>query len=83
MRNCENLKQLKNVIISVVITSGTLSPMELYPTLLGFKPLVTESYQMSLTRDCFLPLVIEPPTEQIPHLTSQQQTNDLFLLDHY
>ncbi|TPX62989.1 hypothetical protein PhCBS80983_g00156 [Powellomyces hirtus] len=26
---------------SVIITSGTLSPMELYPTLLGFSPVVT------------------------------------------
>jgi DNA excision repair protein ERCC-2 len=43
---------------SVVITSGTLSPMDLYPTLLGFQPVVTESYQMSLTRNCFLPLVL-------------------------
>ena len=33
--------------------------MELYPTLLGFKPVVTESYQMSLTRNCFLPMVRE------------------------
>jgi len=42
---------------SVVITSGTLSPMELYPTLLGFQPAVAESYAMSLTRECFKPLV--------------------------
>jgi Rad3-related DNA helicase len=31
---------------SVIITSGTLSPMDLYPTLLGFRPAVMESYQM-------------------------------------
>ncbi|KAJ3417617.1 hypothetical protein HDV05_000074 [Chytridiales sp. JEL 0842] len=35
---------------SVIITSGTLSPMELYPTLLGFRPAVMESYQMIITR---------------------------------
>jgi DNA excision repair protein ERCC-2 len=28
---------------TVIITSGTLSPMELYPTLLGFRPVVVES----------------------------------------
>lgn len=42
---------------SVIITSGTLSPLELYPTLLGFEPKVVNSYQMTLLRTCFLPLV--------------------------
>lgn len=42
---------------SVIITSGTLSPLDLYPSLLGFEPSVVNSYQMTLTRTCFLPLV--------------------------
>lgn len=45
---------------SVVITSGTLSPLDMYPRMLGFEATVLESYVMTLTRDCFLPLVRPP-----------------------
>lgn len=43
---------------SVVITSGTLSPIELYPRLLNFNPVVSRSFKMSLTRDCICPMVL-------------------------
>ena len=42
---------------SVVITSGTISPMDMYPKMLDFQPVVMESYPMTLARNCFLPLV--------------------------
>jgi DNA excision repair protein ERCC-2 len=42
---------------SVVITSGTISPLDMYPKMLQFTPVVQESYQMTLTRNSFLPLV--------------------------
>jgi len=42
---------------SVIITSGTLSPLDMYPKMLRFDATVLESYVMTLTRDCFLPLV--------------------------
>src|ERR1700761_8444137 len=42
---------------SVVITSGTLSPLDMYPKMLQFHPVVQETYMMTLTRNCFLPLV--------------------------
>ena len=40
------MKPIFDRFSSVIITSGTLSPMDLYPTLLGFRPIVMESYQM-------------------------------------
>lgn len=43
---------------SVVITSGTLSPIDLYPRLLNFNPVVSRSLTMSLTRDCICPMVL-------------------------
>lgn len=43
---------------SVIITSGTLSPIELYPRLLMFNPVITRSFSMSLTRDCICPMVL-------------------------
>jgi Rad3-related DNA helicase len=42
---------------SVVITSGTISPLDMYPKMLQFTPVVQETYAMSLTRNTFLPLV--------------------------
>jgi DNA excision repair protein ERCC-2 len=42
---------------SVVITSGTLSPLDMYPKMLQFTPVVQESYPMTLARNAFLPLV--------------------------
>ena len=35
---------------SDIITSGTLSPIELYPRILGFQPVVLQSLKMTLTR---------------------------------
>ena len=48
-----------------MITSGTLSPLEMYPALLGFEPVVTHSYQMSLARQCFLPIVVTRGSDQV------------------
>jgi hypothetical protein len=42
---------------TVVITSGTISPLDMYPKMLQFTPVHEESYQMTLTRNAFLPLV--------------------------
>lgn len=45
---------------SVVITSGTISPLDMYPKILQFQPVVQESYPMTLTRNAFLPMVSVP-----------------------
>lgn len=44
---------------SVVITSGTLSPMDMYPKILDFNPVVMSSFTMTLARPCLLPMVIK------------------------
>ncbi|MFS8027643.1 putative DNA helicase [Helianthus anomalus] len=43
---------------SVVITSGTLSPIDLYPRRLNFNLVVSRSFTMSLTRHCICPMVL-------------------------
>lgn len=42
---------------SVVITSGTLSPMDMYPKILDFQPVLMTSFTMTLARPCLLPMV--------------------------
>ena len=42
---------------TVVITSGTLSPMDMYPKILNFHPVIMSSFTMTLARPCLLPMV--------------------------
>ena len=42
---------------SVIITSGTLSPLDMYPKMLDFVPASVQSYPMTLSRNCFCPMV--------------------------
>ena len=42
---------------SVIITSGTLSPLDMYPKILDFVPASVQSYPMTLARNCFCPMV--------------------------
>ena len=47
-----------NAFQSVIITSGTLSPIEMYPKILKFRPSVMASLTMSLARECIAPLIV-------------------------
>jgi DNA excision repair protein ERCC-2 len=49
---------------SVIITSGTISPLEMYPKMLNFSTVLQESYPMSLARRSFLPLIISKGSDQ-------------------
>lgn len=42
---------------SVIITSGTLSPLDMYPKILNFHPVIMSSFTMTLARPCLLPMV--------------------------
>jgi len=61
---------------SVIITSGTISPLEMYPKMLGFEATVQESYAMTLTRNCFLPLVITRGSDQVAISSRFEVRND-------
>jgi DNA excision repair protein ERCC-2 len=49
---------------SVIITSGTISPLEMYPKILGFSAVVIESYAMTLARRSFLPMIVTRGSDQ-------------------
>ncbi len=68
---------------SVIITSGTLSPMNLYPRLLQFEPAVMESFNMSTFRPCIHPLVISRGSDQLPVSTRFQDRGDLGVVRNY
>jgi len=58
------LKPVVDRFRSVVLTSGTLSPLDLYPKLLNFAPVVRASLPMSTFRPCILPLVVSKGDDQ-------------------
>ncbi|KAI8647509.1 hypothetical protein BD408DRAFT_408059 [Parasitella parasitica] len=61
---------------TVVITSGTLSPLEMYPKMLNFQAVVQESYSMTLSRNCFLPMVITRGSDQVAISSKFEVRND-------
>ncbi|KLO18845.1 DNA repair helicase [Schizopora paradoxa] len=61
---------------SVVITSGTISPLDMYPKMLQFTPVIQESYAMTLTRNSFLPLVITRGSDQVAVSSRFEVRND-------
>ncbi|KAK9086714.1 hypothetical protein Syun_029108 [Stephania yunnanensis] len=68
---------------SVVITSGTLSPIDLYPRLLNFKPVISRSFTMSLTRDCICPMVLTRGSDQLPVSTKFDMRSDPGVVRNY
>ena len=61
---------------SVVITSGTLSPLDLYPRILGFAPVVARALPMTLPRECMLPCVLARGADQSPISTKFDMRGD-------
>ncbi len=68
---------------SVIIMSGTLSPLDMYPKMLDFRPAVAESLTMSLSRAVVLPLVVSKGNDQNPITTSFTAREDGSIASNY
>ncbi|KFM24481.1 DNA repair helicase UVH6 [Auxenochlorella protothecoides] len=68
---------------SVVITSGTLSPIDLYPRILDFKPVCLASLAMTLTRQCLCPVVLTRGGDQLPVSTKFDMRDDPAVTRNY
>jgi DNA excision repair protein ERCC-2 len=68
---------------TVVLTSGTLSPLDKYSKLLQFSPTVSRSLPMSLTRECICPLVLTRGSDQVAVSTKYQMRNDPAVVRNY
>eukprot|EP00927_Polykrikos_kofoidii_P051222 TRINITY_DN45008_c0_g1_i1.p1 TRINITY_DN45008_c0_g1~~TRINITY_DN45008_c0_g1_i1.p1 ORF type:complete len:854 (-),score=118.09 TRINITY_DN45008_c0_g1_i1:124-2685(-) len=52
---------------SVILTSGTLSPLEMYPKILGMNNVVvSESFSITMERKCLCPLIVTHGPDQVP-----------------
>ncbi|KAI3835020.1 hypothetical protein MKX03_007313 [Papaver bracteatum] len=68
---------------SVVIASGTLDPIDLYPRPLNFSPVVTRNFTMSMTRDCICPMVLTRGSDQLPVSTKFELRSDPGVTGNY
>ena len=68
---------------SVVITSGTLSPLDVYPRVLNFHPAVQESFAMSLSRNVICPLIVTKGSDQVPITSKFDLRSDLSVIQNY
>ncbi|EEB05968.1 transcription factor TFIIH complex subunit Rad15 [Schizosaccharomyces japonicus yFS275] len=68
---------------SVIITSGTLSPLNMYPKMLQFETVMMESYGMSLARNSFLPMVITRGSDQVAISSKFEARNDPSIVRNY
>jgi DNA excision repair protein ERCC-2 len=68
---------------SVILTSGTLSPIDLYPKLLQFEPCVSEALSMSTFRPCIRPMVITRGSDQLAVSTKYEDRGDMGVIRNY
>ncbi|CAL3962528.1 unnamed protein product [Diplocarpon coronariae] len=68
---------------SVIITSGTISPLEMYPKMLGFAAVVQESYSMTLARRSFLPMIVTRGSDQVAISSGFQVRNEPSVVRNY
>jgi len=58
---------------SIVITSGTLSPLEYYAKILDIKPILVDRLGISFGRNCICPLIVSRGNDQAPIETEKQE----------
>ncbi|OII73955.1 DNA repair related protein [Cryptosporidium ubiquitum] len=68
---------------SIVLTSGTLSPLDLYPKLLGFIPVISQSLTMTLDRTCICPLIVTRGSDQTPLSSKFESRGDVSIQQNY
>lgn len=70
---------------SVIITSGTLSPLEMYPKILNFRNQLAniQSFQMTLSRNSFCPMIITRGSDQVAVSSKFEVRNDPAVVRNY
>ncbi|ODV68265.1 putative transcription initiation factor TFIIH subunit [Hyphopichia burtonii NRRL Y-1933] len=68
---------------SVIITSGTISPLDMYPKMLDFETVIQESYSMTLARRSFLPMIVTKGSDQVSISSRFEIRNDPSVVRNY
>lgn len=77
------MKPVFERFLSVIITSGTISPLDMYPKMLNFQTVVQESYTMTLARRSFLPMVVTKGSDQTSISSRFEVRNDPSVVRNY
>ncbi|KYO00319.1 putative DNA repair helicase RAD3 [Plasmodium gaboni] len=77
------MKTVINKYKSIILTSGTITPLELYPKLLNFKTVLTASFPMSYDRNCVCPLIVTKGADLIPLSSQFSLRNDISVIKNY
>ncbi|KCV67303.1 hypothetical protein H696_06275, partial [Fonticula alba] len=68
---------------SVILTSGTLTPLGMYESILGFRAVVTDSFGATLPRECFLPMVVTRGSDQLTVSTQHSKRHDRAVIANF
>ncbi|KAL1457434.1 hypothetical protein WDU94_007667 [Cyamophila willieti] len=68
---------------TVVITSGTLSPLDMYPKILNFQPVISHSFSMTLARPCLLPMIVAKGNDQVTISSKFETRDDISVIRNY
>ncbi|PSN41187.1 TFIIH basal transcription factor complex helicase XPD subunit [Blattella germanica] len=68
---------------TVVITSGTLSPLDMYPKILDFHPVIMSSFTMTLARQCLLPMIVSKGNDQVAISSRFETREDVAVVRNY
>lgn len=77
------IKPVFDRFASVILTSGTLSPLDMYPKMLAFSPVVRASLEMSITRPCICPLIVSRGSDQTQLSTKFELRDDPNVMRNY
>ena len=67
----------------MVITSGTISPLDMYPKMLNFTPIVSESLAMTLSRNCICPMIVTRGSDQVPVTSKYESRQNSNVVQNY
>ncbi|XP_041467884.1 general transcription and DNA repair factor IIH helicase subunit XPD-like [Lytechinus variegatus] len=68
---------------SVVITSGTLSPLDMYPKILDFRPVSMASFSMTLSRSSICPIIVARGNDQVTISSRFESREDVAVIRNY
>lgn len=77
------IKPIFEKFSSVIITSGTISPLDMYPRMLNFKTVMQKSYSMTLAKRSFLPMIVTKGSDQVAISSRFEIRNDPSIVRNY
>ncbi|CCK71246.1 TFIIH/NER complex ATP-dependent 5'-3' DNA helicase subunit RAD3 KNAG_0G01890 [Huiozyma naganishii CBS 8797] len=77
------IKPVFETFSSVIITSGTISPLDMYPKMLNFETVLQKSYAMTLAKKSFLPMIVTKGSDQVAISSRFEIRNDPSIVRNY